>query len=648
MRRTFALFGAGVALGAVAMYFARERRRRLRARRLRRSTAPQTRRQRRAAPSARRAPIDFLTLAIKPVSIAERAALFRLAAEADRAHARNLGSASRSSAGPRGAAPRARGAAHALRRDRRAGGARPSRARLDLPAARAGAVVRDLGAPRRARRAASARRARRTDRPDARRRGARGARQRRSRDRARPRRRAADRRATASASKRPSRRRRTTPTARSTTCWSCRRSKAGAAFERIAVIWIERRRARRDRRCRAIADDSLRNEFKRGRHARVGAHRSRCARRLRSRSRPRAAQRGAALRAHCKRSRSSTRSARCERPRASPGELGTMIRRAALMSLARDDPLAALSAAEALTRKRARPDAERHRDELRPHGSRCRARLGAELEPAVAEHRCERARGSRARRSRPRDRSALRDHGRHATSEAPAHSWRSSTNGALSAEHTAEARRSLARDAEPRPALQMLTQMWAQRAAARRASAGCSPTASAAPRTALGQAAMQLARKDPAAAIAYLDSVPPRAARHVDQRRRRRLRAERRARRSGLDRATSRRTRLRRRASPRSPAEPRGERSLGSGAAVRLDQRRRSARRAASCRTGSPTRGRGKTRRAAAGWASPRSPTTTPARRPSATSRGNGSRATQPARAVGRSGCRRARRATRR
>src|SRR5262245_57531534 len=78
MRRTLALFGAGIALGAVAMYFAGGE-----------GYSPPPLAAAARAPELRNAsehgpqPIDFLTLATGSVSSAERAALLRLAAEAD-------------------------------------------------------------------------------------------------------------------------------------------------------------------------------------------------------------------------------------------------------------------------------------------------------------------------------------------------------------------------------------------------------------------------------------------------------------------------------------------------------------------------------------------------------------------------------------
>jgi hypothetical protein len=82
------------------------------------------------------------------------------------------------------------------------------------------------------------------------------------------------------------------------------------------------------------------------------------------------------------------------------------------------------------------------------------------------------------------------------------------TNGGLDAEHIARiADRLLTAPARGRE-LQMLTQMWAQRQP-QDATRWLLARGSAAPRTALGQAAIQLARADPAAAIAYVDRVPP-------------------------------------------------------------------------------------------------------------------------------------------
>ena len=82
MRRTFVLFGAGVALGAVVMYFVRDDGVDSAApsSAFASSDASETQD---AADGAPR-PIDFLTLATGSVSVTERAALFRLAAEADR------------------------------------------------------------------------------------------------------------------------------------------------------------------------------------------------------------------------------------------------------------------------------------------------------------------------------------------------------------------------------------------------------------------------------------------------------------------------------------------------------------------------------------------------------------------------------------
>ena len=153
------------------------------------------------------------------------------------------------------------------------------------------------------------------------------------------------------------------------------------------------------------------------------------------------------------------------------------------------------------------------------------------------------------------------------------------TNGALNAEHTARiADRLLAMPSRGRE-LQMLTQMWAQRQP-HDATRWLLARGSAAPRTALGQAAIQLARTDPAAAVAYVDRVPPElratwlssvadgyaqndaraAASWVAQHR-----GE-----PGYDAAVAA---IAGRAAPADPC--------GGGEAVRLDRRRRGARRAA-------------------------------------------------------------------
>jgi hypothetical protein len=82
------------------------------------------------------------------------------------------------------------------------------------------------------------------------------------------------------------------------------------------------------------------------------------------------------------------------------------------------------------------------------------------------------------------------------------------SNGTLAAEQAAKIADRLLATPGRRQELQMLTGMWAQRQpydAARWLLA----RGSEAPRGALGQAAVQLARTDPAAAIAYVDTVAP-------------------------------------------------------------------------------------------------------------------------------------------
>jgi hypothetical protein len=124
-------------------------------------------------------------------------------------------------------------------------------------------------------------------------------------------------------------------------------SKAGAAFERLAVIWIERDVHGAIAAGEGIADESLRNEF---RAAVVRAW---------ARVDPDALidyvldldteRRDEALRTGALQAFALIDPQRALRAAEGvPGEIGTMMRSAGLMSLARDDPLAALSIAEAL------------------------------------------------------------------------------------------------------------------------------------------------------------------------------------------------------------------------------------------------------------------------------------------------------------
>ena len=80
-------------------------------------------------------------------------------------------------------------------------------------------------------------------------------------------------------------------------------------------------------------------------------------------------------------------------------------------------------------------------------------------------------------------------------------------NSLLSAEQTAEVANRLLATPGRGPALQQLTQLWAQRQP-RDAVSWLLANGAQAPAAAVGQAAMSLARTDPSAAIGYLDTVP--------------------------------------------------------------------------------------------------------------------------------------------
>jgi hypothetical protein len=285
-------------------------------------------------------------------------------------------------------------------------------------------------------------------------------------------------------------------------------SKAGAAFERLAVIWIERDVYGAMAGAEVIADESLRNEFKAAvirAWARVDPDAlvdyvvdldpQRRNEALRS---PGALQAFALV----------DPQRALQAAEGMPGELGAMLERAALMSLARDDPLAALSMAETLptgnerdqmlsivaaSYGRANPEAAlAWAQGLSPPSPNVVANVLAGL-ARVDPNRAIDLLFEAMDAGNPRSSGPL---------------MTLVTNGGLDAEHIARiADRLLTAPARGRE-LQMLTQMWAQRQP-HDATRWLLARGSAAPRTALGQAAIQLARADPAAAIAYVDRVPP-------------------------------------------------------------------------------------------------------------------------------------------
>jgi hypothetical protein len=191
-----------------------------------------------------------------------------------------------------------------------------------------------------------------------------------------------------------------------------------------------------------------------------------------------------------------------------PGELGAMMKRTALLTLSRDDPLGALSIAETLP-------AGYERDQMLSMIATSFGRTDPQAALAWAQSLSPPSPSAVANvlaglaRVDP-DRAIdlafeLLDTGNQRGS-GPFTSLM--MNGALDAEHTAKvADRLLAGPSNSRQALQMLTQQWAQREP-HDAARWLLAKGSAAPRTAFAQAAIYLARTDPAAATAYVDSVP--------------------------------------------------------------------------------------------------------------------------------------------
>jgi hypothetical protein len=190
------------------------------------------------------------------------------------------------------------------------------------------------------------------------------------------------------------------------------------------------------------------------------------------------------------------------------GELGVSIRRAALVGLAREDPLAALGFAEGLPAGNEReqllrsiatsygrtdPDAAlAWANSLRPPSPSIVTSVLAGL-ARVDPNRAIDLMFETLATTGGRDSQALVS---------------LVSNGTLAAEHTAKIADRLLAMRGNRQQLQMLTQMWAQRQPYE-AARWLLAHGSDAPRAALGQAAMQLARTDPAAATSYVNTVAP-------------------------------------------------------------------------------------------------------------------------------------------
>ena len=503
MRRTLALFGAGVALGAVAMYVVRGDGEG--------SLAPAPGLGSREAvqtPEARaRTPrsIDFLTLATGSVGSAERAALFRLAAEADRRTLETL-------AEQVAALPNVEGRRVALE-------ALFTRyAEIDAPAA--AAFARTLGLPpavliplyttwarndaRGALRALGELDARpaltlgvamldvigNDDLGIAR---VLGAAPQLDADRLRV------EAAIAKAAENPA--------AALESILALPPSKAGPALERLAVIWVERDVHGALGAADEIADESLRNQLK-GAVMRAWTYAD-----------PDALldyvleldpeRRTEALRTGGLQAFALVDPLRALRAAEGlPGELGAMLKRTALMSIARDDPLTAISLVEALP---ATSEREMMLGVIATSYGRAdpeAALLWAQSLSPPSPNAVGNVIAGLARVNPDRAIDLLFETMDVLNQRGPGPWMSLVSNGALDAEHTARIADRLLATPGRAQALQMLTQVWAQRQP-QEAARWLLARGSAAPRGALGQAAMQLARADPAAAIAYINSVAP-------------------------------------------------------------------------------------------------------------------------------------------
>lgn len=186
-----------------------------------------------------------------------------------------------------------------------------------------------------------------------------------------------------------------------------------------------------------------------------------------------------------------------------PGQLGTMIRRAGLMSLASDDPLGAIRLAEEL------PPADRERvlsaiattyGRSDPDAALAWAQSLSPPSPGIVVN----VLAGLAREDPDRAIELLFE-------TAPGDRQRTLTaflvNGSLDGEHTATLANRLLVEPANRPMLQHLSQLWAQRRP-RDALPWLLAHSEQAPAAAIAQAGLSLARSDPAAAVAYLDAIP--------------------------------------------------------------------------------------------------------------------------------------------
>ena len=502
MRRSLAFFGAGAALGALAMLFARSQDEGISPPALDPGDSLETPQVRERAPRA----IDFLTLATGSVSVTERAALFRLAAEADRRTLENLLTqvAALPDIDGRRVALEAlftryaeldatAAAAFARTLDLPAAELTPlfttwarvdarvavrALAELDPQAAQALGVAMldvlgndDLGITR-----------------------VLGAAPQIDADRFRI-------EAAVANAKRD-------PQAALERLLELPAAKASTAFGRLATVWVARDALGALAAAEAMADPAQRDEFK---NAVLSAW---------ARVDPEALvdyvlelapeQRNETLRfGNVLQAFSLVEPQRALRAADGvPGELGTSIRRAALASLARSDPLAALSVAEGLPAGNEREQLLRaiatSYGRTDPDAALAWANSLSPPSPAIVANVL--AGLARVDPDRAIDlifETMAATGGRDSQGLASLVS-----NGTLGAEHTAKIADRLMAMPGRRQELQMLTRMWAQRQP-HEAARWLLARGSDAPRAALGQAAMQLARTDPAAATSYVDGVAP-------------------------------------------------------------------------------------------------------------------------------------------
>jgi hypothetical protein len=284
-------------------------------------------------------------------------------------------------------------------------------------------------------------------------------------------------------------------------------SQAGGAFERLAVIWLERDAYGALAGAEAVADDTLRNELKAA-LTRTWANLDPDALvdyfvDLDGEGREELLRLGALQAFALVDPQRALQAAENV-----PGDLGAMMKRAALLSVAQDDPLAALRIAEtlpsaaereplisAIAASYGRTDPEAAlawAQSLNPPSGHVIANVLAGLARVDPDRAIDLL-------FRTMDGMGQRGAGPFMALVA---------SGSLSAEHTGALAARLLATPNRSQELTMLTSAWAQREP-HDAARWLLGSGSAAPRNALGVAALHLARRDPQAAIALLDAVAP-------------------------------------------------------------------------------------------------------------------------------------------